>query len=251
MVLRMKKRSSTRKPRSLAKRALGYRRRRYIPRMRRAKASNYATCSESIIFTVSNGGAPTSTFSTGLKGTTFPVWYNTDIQLVDFARAPAIAANYQQYRIKYFELRIQPDFDTFIVGGAGAQGVPYLYYMIDKGNAINLSTTNQQLKSMGAKPVRLDDKTIVIRWKPAVLLSTQILTSTGATSAQRYNVSPWLNCDEVTAAGGTFNPSQVCHYGIKFFGENIGGSMSFSATLTAHFEFKKPLLTGGMGVEEV
>lgn len=209
---------------------------------------NFATATDSIIFTgATSATAPTAVFQSGTKGTTFPAYFNTDIQLADFARAPQIAANYQQYRIKYFELKIQPDFDTFIVGGPGAQGVPYLYYIIDKAQALNNATTNQQLKSMGAKPIRLDDKTITIRWKPSVLLSTQIQTSTGAVSAQKYAVSPWLNCDEVTATGTTFTPSSVCHYGIKWAAENVGGPMSYSATLTAHFEFKKPLLATSVG----
>lgn len=209
---------------------------------------NFATATDSIIFTgATSATASTAVFQSGTKGTTFPAYYNTDIQLADFARAPQIAANYQQYRIKYFELKIQPDFDTFIVGGPGAQGVPYLYYIIDKAQALNNATTNQQLKSMGAKPIRLDDKTITIRWKPSVLLSTQIQTSTGAVSAQKYAVSPWLNCDEVTATGTTFTPSSVCHYGIKWAAENVGGPMSYSATLTAHFEFKKPLLATSVG----
>jgi len=218
----------------------------------RPRNSNYATATDSIIFTgATSVTAPTAIFQSGAKGTTFPAYFNTDIQLQDFARAPAIAANYQQFRIKYFELKIQPDFDTFVVGGAGAQGVPYLYYIIDKAQALNNATTNQQLKSMGAKPIRLDDKTITIRWKPSVLLSTQIATATGAVSAQKYAVSPWLNCDEVTATGSTFTPSSVCHYGIKWAVENVGGSMTYSATLTAHFEFKKPLLTGSVGDSNV
>lgn len=214
----------------------------------RPRNSNYATCTDSIIFTgATSATAPTANFQTGAKGTTFPAYYNTDIQLADFSRAPAIAASYQQYRIKYFELKIQPDFDTFIAGGPGAQGVPYLYYILDKAQALNNATTNQQLKSMGAKPIRLDDKSITIRWKPSVLLSTQIQTSTGAVSAQKYAVSPWLNCDEVTATGTSFTPSSVCHYGIKWAAENTGGPMSYSATLTAHFEFKKPLLATPVG----
>lgn len=226
-------------------------RRRAIPRaprrMLRPRNSNYATCTDSIIFTGATAGtAPTSVFQTGSKGTTFPAYYNTDIQLADFTRAPQVASSYQQYRIKYFELRIQPDFDTFVVGGPGAQGVPYFYYIIDKAQALNLATSNQQLKSMGAKPIRLDAKTITIRWKPSVLLSTQIQTSSGAVSAQKYAVSPWLNCDEITATGSSFTPSTVCHYGIKWAAENIGGLMSYSATLTAHFEFKKPLLASAV-----
>lgn len=217
------------------------------------RVNDFAGCSESIVFTGAGGptgGGPTANFIAGAKGTTFPVYYNTDIQLADFTRAPNIAANYQQYKIKYFELSILPDADTFAPGVAS--GKPYLYYMIDKGNAINQQATNQQLKSMGAKPIAMDEKPIHIRWRPAVLLSTQISTASGTTSAQRYNISPWLNTDEISVGPPTFVPSTVCHYGLKWFVENNGTPVNYTATLTAHFQFKKPLvvLNPGAGVSE-
>lgn len=211
------------------------------------RSNDVASCSESILFTGQQGvGAPTGTFQTGTKGTTFTAYRNTDISLATFGRAPQIAQNYQFYRIKYFELSIIPDFDTFVVGGAGAQGKPFLYYMIDRGNTINSTASNQDLKAMGAKPVVLDEKQIKIRWRPAVVLATEVQTSTGTTSAQQYQISPWLNTDS-TGNGAGFTPSQVCHYGIKWAVENIGGSMTYSATLTAHFEFKKPLYSPSVG----
>lgn len=222
---------------------------RRLTRPARNRVNDFAGVSESIIFTAApgSGGAPTNQFATGLKNSTFTALHNTDLQLQDFTRAPAVAANYQFFRIKYLELSIIPDFDTFIPGGPGTQGKPMFYYMIDRGNAISPDVTNQQLKSMGAKPIALDERPIKIRWRPGVLLATQIVTSSGGISAQKYMISPWLNTDANTASGTTFQPSQVCHYGIKFFAENLGGSMSYTATLTAHFQFKKPLVTGGPG----
>lgn len=224
-----------------------------ISRPRSQRVNDYAGCSESILFTAISGAAPPSgSFITGVKNTTFPVYYNTDINLGTFARAPSIASNYQYFKIKYFELQIIPDFNTWIVGGPGAQGMPTFYYIIDKAAALNNLTTNQQLKAMGAKAIQFRDaRPITIRWKPAVLLANQIQTSTGAISAQQKMVSPWLRTDSTTSSGTTFEPSQVCHYGIKYFAESVGGAQTFTATLTAHFQFKKPLLTGGPGVEAV
>lgn len=219
------------------------RRRARIPR-RRLTVPEWASASESIIFTGTTPVGPsTSTFITGQKGTTFGAYRNTDISLSTFTRAAQIGANYQQFRIKYFELAIVPDFDTFIVGGPGAQGKPFLYYMIDKGNSINFNITNQAIKSMGAKPIALDEKTIKIRWRPGVVLANEIQSSTGTVSAQQYMTSPWLPTD-ANVSIGVYNASQVCHYGIKFFAENVAGPMTYSATLTAHFEFKKPFLSG-------
>lgn len=224
----------------LRKRRGGLRRR--YGRRRNLRVPEWASASESIIFTgILPTGSSTSSFNTGQKGTTFPAYRNTDISLSTFSRAAQIGANYQQFRIKYFELAIVPDFDTFIVGGPGAQGKPFFYYMLDKGNSINFNTTNQAIKSMGAKPIALDEKTIKIRWRPGVVLANEIQTSTGNTSAQQYMTTPWLPTD-ANSQIGAYNPSQVCHYGIKYFAENISGTMTYSATLTAHFEFKKPLL---------
>lgn len=229
------------------RRPLVRQRRRTLPS--RNRVNDFAGASESIIFTgsVGSGGVPTNTFASGSKNTTFTAYHNTDLQLADFTRAPSIAQNYQYFKIKYLELAIIPDFDTFIPGGPGTQGKPMFYYMIDKGNAISPDTTNQALKSMGAKAIALDEKPIKIRWKPGVLLATQIVTSSGGISAQKYMISPWLNTDANTASGNTYQPSQVCHYGIKWFAENTGGSMSYTATLTAHFQFKKPLVVGNPG----
>lgn len=220
------------------------------PRRALQRVNDYAGCSESIVFTAISGAAPPSaSFITGVKNTTFPCYYNTDINLGTFARAPSIASNYQYFRIKYFELQILPDFNTWIVGGPGAQGMPTFYYIVDKASALNTLTTNQQLKAMGAKAIQMsDNRPITIRWKPGVLLANQVLTSSGAISAQQKMVSPWLRTDAVTNGGNTFEPSQVCHYGIKYFAESVGGAQTFTATLTAHFQFKKPLLTSGPGV---
>lgn len=251
MPIQRKKKSSRPSRRPLARRMRGYRRRNYAPRTRRV--NDFAGCSETITFTGQQGltGVPTSSFPTGSKGTTFFAWHNSDIQLTDFTRAPRIAQAYQYYRIKYFELSIVPDYDTF-AAGAGVAGKPMFYYMIDKGSSIGLNVTNQQIKSMGAKPIALDEKPIKIRWSPGVLLDTQIVTSSPSSSAGKYMISPWLRTDQfVDDVPNSFTPSQVCHYGIKFFAENIGATVTYTATLTAHFQFKKPLLTSPFSGEEV
>lgn len=206
----------------------------------RRTVPDIASASESITFTGQAGaGAPTALFVSGIKNTTFTAYRNTDISLSTFSRAPQIGANYQYFRIKYFELAIVPDADTF-VPGAQAIGKPFFYYMLDKGNTINNSVSNQAIKAMGAKPIALDEKTIKIRWKPGVVLATEVVTATGTTSAQKYMISPWLNTDSATNTAA-YDPSQVCHYGIKWFVENLNQTLTYTATLTAHFEFKKPL----------
>lgn len=213
-----------------------------VPR-RNLRANDVAGCSESIVF---NGllptGPSTSVFSSGVKGTTFDAYRNTDISLSSFTRAQLISLGYQQFKIKYFEVTIIPDADTFAPGTA--YGKPVLYYMIDKGQSIPFNITNQALKSMGAKPIMLDEKTIKIRWRPGVVLANEIQTSTGTTSAQQYMTSPWLPCNGNTQSL-LYTSSQVCHQGIKWFAENAGSNITYTATLTAHFLFKKPNLPAG------
>lgn len=202
--------------------------------------NDVATMSESQDFVAQTiVGGPVTTFTSSNRTIVSYVYRNTDMSLSTFRRASAVAANYQYYKIKYFELEILPDADTF--AATGNVGKPYLYYMIDKGNSINFNVTTRDLKNMGAKAIVLDEKPIHIRWAPGVSLSTEISTATGSTSAQMYRISPWLNTDE-EASDASWGASQVCHNGIKFFAENNGLPINFSATITAHFAFKKPLI---------
>jgi len=216
-------------------------RRRLLRRLTRPRlrVNDYAGVSESIPFQGRNVLVPpTSSFITfNTPGT--QVYTMADLTLGAFTRASAVAQGYQFYRIKYLELAILPSTDTF-AGGTAVK--PYFYYMVDKGNALPLALVDTQVKQLGAKAIALDEKPIHIRWKPGVSLSTEISTTTGATSAQKYMVSPWLNCDEDPNTG-TFNASQVVHNGLKFFAENIGGTqVSYTGTITAHFQFKKPCI---------
>jgi len=232
---------ATRPRRRMVRKRRIIRRRRAIPRAPRSRRVNdVASCSETVPFQARlfAPGTQTYNFTSGAKGSAINCYKMIDYSLNSFFRAPSIGANYQFYRIKYFELTILPDADTFAPGAAS--GKPYLYYMVDKGNTLNLGMTSPQLITMGAKPVVLDEKPIKIRWSPGVSLSTQISTATGTTSAQMYKVSPWLNTDATTNIIG-FQASQVVHYGLTFFAENTGTGVNYTGQLTAHFEFKKPL----------
>lgn len=208
--------------------------------IRRNRVNDRAGVSESIVFQARTAlpVPPVSNFlGTDPTVPTSLTYFNSDISLASFTRAQVVAQGYQRFRIKYFELSFKPDADTFAPGAAS--GKPYLYYMIDKSNSLGVALQTGQMKSLGAKAIALDEKTITIRWKPAVTLSTEISTATGTTSAQMYKVSPILNCDE-DPNGGAFQPSQVVHNGIRFFVENAGTAINYRATLTAHIEFMKP-----------
>lgn len=216
---------------------------RRIPR-RTLRSNDVAGVSETIPFTVSIPGvvAPTAAPATFAAGANNIVWTMTDTTLASFTRAQQVAQSYQYFKIKFFELKILPGQDTFTPGSSSAK--PYFYYQVDKGNTLPVWLTMNNMKAMGCKPIALDEKPIVIRWRPGVTLSTEISTSSGATSAQMYRISPWLNCDE-NPQNNAFNPSQVVHNGLKVFAENDGASLTFRGTLTAHFIYKKPAILVG------
>lgn len=215
---------------------------RRLARPRSLRVNDYAGVSETRDLFARNTLVPSTALFQTFDANSGPpgaqVYTMTDLTLGNFLRSSTIAQGYQYYRVKYLEVKILPSADTFAPG----TGKPYFYYMIDKGNTLPLATTQFQMKALGAKPIVLDEKPIVIRWKPGVQLSTEISTLTGTTSAQKYQVSPWLNTDE-DPNNVNFQPSQVVHNGLKFFAENIGGvSYQFKATITAHIQFKKPAI---------
>lgn len=225
------------------KRKRVYRKRRALRRPTRGlRVNDYAGVSESIVFQGRTAlpVPPVSNFvGTDPANPAALTYFNADLSLQQFTRASTVAQAYQRFRIKYFELQIKPDADTFAPGAAS--GKPYFYYMIDKSNSLSAALTTGQCKSLGAKAIALDENVIKIRWRPAVTLSTEISTATGTTSAQMYKVSPILNCDEDPNAGA-FQPSQVVHNGIRFFVENAGAPVNYRATLTAHIAFYKPAI---------
>jgi len=110
-----------------------------------------------------NGNPATPGAVYGLNGT----------QLSQFIqRAVPVAQAYQHYRIKRIMLEFKPQYDTFFPDvGAGGNGflVPNLFYMINKSGSIPANVSVANLRSMGAKPIRFDEKTIRVAWRPSVL----------------------------------------------------------------------------------
>lgn len=159
------------------------------------------------------------------------------ITLADYQRAVAIARNYQRYRISSVKVTWKPTFDTY--SAALALQKPRLYYMIDKNGSVPDNVTLEGLKQMGARPRELDEKSISVTFKPAVLGEARI--NAGIPQAASYLVSPWLSTAQNPTAPGAWNPSEVSHQGIKFFIENFGGNQQIQMQLEVQFQFIKPL----------
>jgi len=165
------------------------------------------------------------------------------LQLANYPRAVNVAKAYQLYRIKSVKYIVQPLSDTFIATGPAASGstVPYLYYMIDRTKNLLAANTAQALKRAGAKPRRVDERSISFGYKPSVLqanLDTQTPVSSSYTS---YKISPWLNTRDINSGVGVWNPDATDHQGIKFIVENSGGAnIAYKMDIVIEFEFMKP-----------
>lgn len=224
-----------------------YRKRRGMVRRRRyatRRVNDYAGVSETIDLYGTSANVPgqVNNFTSIPANTVANVYTTSDIQLTDFIRASAVARNYQYYKMKYVEIEILPDADTFAPGAAS--GKPYFYYQIDKGNAIPNSTTNVALKTSGCKPIALDEKPIHVRFKPACLLAVNYASgsSGNVSTAGMYRVSPRLVTTSIPGSNTTPALNDTAHQGMKFFVENNGLAVNYRAKITVHFQFYKPLV---------
>lgn len=180
--------------------------------------------------------------------TTANQMYNIrNIALSQFPRAVQVAQAYQHYRIKKVMLEFKPAYDTFaplaLPAGQNLQ-VPYLVYMIDKSGSIPTNVSSDDLYQMGAKPVRFDDKTIKVAWRPSVLTETF-----GQANAQsQYKISPWLSTNANALNPGVFLPSDIDHLGCFFKVDRAGvlpvgyEEYTYEVKITVEFQFKKPLV---------
>jgi len=173
---------------------------------------------------------------------------NTMYQKRDFTiaanpRAAGLAASFQHYRIKKVTFIFRPQVDTFVGGGVlGGYTAPHLYYMIDKSGSIPTNVSIAGLKSMGAKPIRLDEKEIKITWRPSVLMNTVDAGTPGVFSS--YKVSPWLSTNQNALNPGVFNVSSVDHLGIFWYAETTGAStLNYTVEAVLDIQYKKPLNT--------
>lgn len=165
-----------------------------------------------------------------LPGATYAQF--NDITLAQYPRASTIAQGFQVYRIKYLEFTLRPAYDTFTPGG-GSQ-VPALYKMIDRNGSLPATGSLAMLRNMGCTPIRFDDKQIVIRYKPGVILTT----GSGITTVNtKPMISPWLSTD-LNAGVGSWAASQVKHFGLTMFLD--AAQQSSALEVKAVFEFAKP-----------
>lgn len=187
----------------------------------------------------SSGNLPTATmFAT----------YTTS--LASSSRAQIVAQGYQYYRIKRITHVFKPLVDTFVAAVGSPPNVPYLYHMIDRTGELKYTTSAGQLRTMGAVPIRLDEKEIRRSWTPSVLNASFNAAASSGGAASLFNQvkkSPWLPCRAVIdpASGlpspNTWIPDSTDHGGAIFIVDDGGaGGYAFGFERQVEYEFCKP-----------
>lgn len=163
------------------------------------------------------------------------------------ARALAHAEQYGLYRIARVTFKFKPLFDTFTPGLVNSipgqnyiQGVPHLLWKMNRFADAPAAFTGDNLRSLGAKPIRLDDKTVTVSYKPNILTSIE----TGGSDSGQLKMTPWLNTDDSSGTAG-FNPSTTEHFGHFFMVEaalinNSTAPVVGTFEATIYYEFKNP-----------
>lgn len=207
----------------------GYRRRKMAIRRRLRRRTNvpeWASLSETVDFGSLN------------VGTSYSL---NNINLAQFPRASAVAQGYQFFRIKKVRFLLTPLLDTF--PSTGNSVVPYLTWVINKTGSAFVGLNKDWYLQNGAKPIRFDDKTISISYAPAVLADLVEAGGPGINNQPNLpKIRQWLTTN-ADAFAAVFNPSTVSHTGHYqlISAEASAIAMTYRMTLTAEFEFKKPL----------
>lgn len=224
--------------------------RRYPKRMRRSPKKYASSDFGRVVDTLINE-LPINATGTGSAGSPSQAFGFYNFALTNSTRAVQVAAGFQEYRIAKVEVTVKGAADTFdsqAVGTGVAPSVPYLYYMIDRTATFDNNGTNSQvLKNAGAKPIRLDDRSIKIQWKPTVQIGSSDAAGGPAPVlelAAAYKKSPWLTTNaNANEAGSPWAPSSVDHMGIVLAIEQPRGPLpdtSATVSIRVTYEFRRP-----------
>lgn len=185
--------------------------------------------------------APTGSFAS--RSETFSkaitagnVYDINNLSLADLPVCSQLAKFYQYYRITSVQMRFKPNTDTYISNGAGGSTtgyLPYLYFLYDKSGALG-QLNAVQFEEAGAKPIRLDDKTILRQWKPSVI------TGTIADSITQFKTSPWLPTHDMAGV----NINDVYHLGAVFYISKTSpaDTQTYDIDITVTVQLRKPMV---------
>lgn len=185
--------------------------------------------------TTGNFASATETFSVAV---TAGIVNDFTMNMNDLVRTKALMSVYQYYRITSLEMRFKPQSDTFQAGGPST--LPYLYFQYDKSGAL-AGLNAQGFEDIGTKAIRFDDKTLVRKWKPSVLIGDWAPVGT---AAGQFKVSPWMP----TYTNGVINDG-VDHYGAIFYisKQNPADATIYDVDVVVNVQYRKPLIVAGTG----
>jgi len=158
-------------------------------------------------------------------------------------RASAVAPEFGLYRIAKITYRINPLYDTYTStapGGNAIAGVPQLYWKMNRYADAPAVWDGDYLRQQGAKPHRLDDKSVTISYRPNILLAN---AAAGSDSGQ-VKMTPWLSTD-TAPDDQAFALSTTEHQGHMMWIEcPVSGSPAevrvAKMDVTIVYEFKNP-----------
>jgi len=159
-------------------------------------------------------------------------------------RASAIAKEFGLYRIAKIVYTFKPLFDTYSSSlpgtGNAPNSVPTLYWKMNRYGDFPPAFNGDYMRSLGAKPNRLDDKSVTIAYKPNTLL---VQGNSAGNTAASIKTTPWLSTDD-TPQDNNFTLSTAEHYGHTLFVEGGGAGNANGAVATLDikifYEFKNP-----------
>lgn len=173
-------------------------------------------------------------------------------------RAAVVAPAYGLYRVAQIEYKIKPRFDTYLPGanpgGDAPVEIPVMYWKMNRYGDAPVGFNYYDLQSLGAKPVRLDDKILTIKYKPNTLQANAgaaAVAQQGGSGAVK--ITPWLSTD-TEADDNAFALSTTNHYGHMMYIEAAaaGDATPVICEIVARvvYEFKNPRILEGEAAKQ-
>lgn len=172
-------------------------------------------------------------------------------------RASMVAQAYGLYRIADVQYKLTPRFDTYSSGlnpgGDAPVEVPKIYWRLNRYGDAAIGFTQDDLLSTGSKPIRLDDKTLTIQYRPNILLAdTGARAAALAGGSGQIKMTPWLSTDD-EPGNNAFALSTTTHYGHIMFIECAAGGdgtpIVCDMTCRVVYEFKNPRVLEDEGAQ--
>lgn len=163
-------------------------------------------------------------------------------------RAATVAPAFGLYRIADVQFKLTPRFDTYssglAPGGDAPVEVPKVYWKINRYGDSPLGFTEADMLSLACKPIRLDDKTVTIQYKPNILLANAGAAAFAQNGGSgQLKMTPWLSTDD-EPDNGNFALSTTTHYGHMMFVECAAGGdgtpIVCEMSCRVVYEFKNP-----------